>query len=139
MPPATCIASRAAPSTAKYPSDGRPITDIRSRLIFESRAAGADAIAWATGMAGGGGGAISALLHLAALDLREVADRGAGVQRVERGVVPLAGLELRHGARRVAQVPEADRAGRAGLLAGGLHLAVADRAPLVLGDLARGR
>src|SRR5262245_39750671 len=124
MPPATCIARSAAPSSAKYPSDGRPITDIRSRLILEPRAAGPGAIAWATGMAGGGGGAISALLHLAALHLREVADGGAGVQRVERGVVALAGVELRDGALRVAQVPEADRASRAGLLAGGLHLAV---------------
>src|SRR5687767_8869367 len=92
-------------------------------------------MAWATGMAGGGGGAISALLHRAALDLRQVADRGAGVQRVQRGVVPLAGVELRHLALRVAQVAEADRLRGAGLLAGGLHLAFADGAPLVLRDL----
>ena len=61
-------------------------------------------------------------------DRREIRRPRPRVQLAEQRVVALLGLQLRDAARRIVQVAEDDRVGRAGLLARGLDLAVADRA-----------
>src|ERR1019366_2028921 len=54
------------------------------------------------------------------------------VQVRQHLVVALFRLVLRHGAVRIVDVAEGDRRGRAGLLAGGDNLAIADRAILLV-------
>ena len=56
--------------------------------------------------------------------------RGRVFELAEQRVVARLGLQLRDAAVRIVQVAEHDRLGRAGLLAGGLDLAVADAAVL---------
>ena len=89
-----------------------------------------------------GSGSRGRLIARALLDLgvgiaqlRQVRRARPGVQLGQQAVVARAGLGLADVGVAVVQVAEDDRAGRAGRLAGGLHLVAAD--PLLAPDLRR--
>src|SRR5215470_10937368 len=98
------------------------MTRSRSRLTCESRATGTGRISAATGSAGGGVMKSSRGVVLAlAPDAGEIGDGRPRVEIVE-GVVGAARAlrgRLLHLALLVLQVPEVDRVGGTGLLAGG--------------------
>src|SRR6266508_2028985 len=68
-------------------------------------------------------------LRVGVPDPDQVGGAGPGAELVQEVVAPLAGMPGGHLGLGVAQVPEADGLGRAGLLAGGLDLAVLDAPP----------
>src|SRR5207244_4877801 len=93
---------------------------------------------WPGSMTGGAAGGVragstSGDLRVGVLHRREVGGARARIELGQEGVVPRLGLERRDAALGVVQVAEHDRLGGAGLGARRHHLAVADRASLLLG------